>query len=151
MTPGAHALLPASTVALVSDGTFVDGPLTSEKRPGHMELAAWSDAFVILPASANVLGQAANGIALNLLTTTILASPRPVIFCPNVNDVMWKKRAVQRNLDVLKRDGHVVIEPELSVVYEVDVGEMRESYALPQPELLVPRLRGALEDLKPFD
>jgi phosphopantothenoylcysteine synthetase/decarboxylase len=97
-----------------------------ERRPGHIELARWSEMFVILPATANVIGQAANGLATNLLTTTILASPRPVIFCPNVHPSMWNKAAVKRNVETLREDGHTVIEPEVAVAYEVDSGEMRE-------------------------
>jgi phosphopantothenoylcysteine synthetase/decarboxylase len=151
MTPAAHAMLPASTVALVCDGIFVDGPLTLEKRPGHVELANWSDLFLVLPASANLLGQAANGIAPNLLSTTILASPRPVIFCPNVQNVMWNKKAVQRNVEMLRGDGHIVLEPELAMVYEVDSGETRESWALPDPELLVQRLQEMIKTVEPFD
>lgn len=59
----------------ICDGVFVDQEPTAEKRPGHIELARWGEMFVILPASAKVIGQAANGLA-----TTILASPRPVVF-----------------------------------------------------------------------
>lgn len=150
MTPAAHAMLPGPTVALVCDGVFVDAPLTLEKKPGHVELADWSDLFLVLPASANLLGQAANGMAPNLLSTTILASPRPVIFCPNVHDVMWDKKAVQRNVRTLKEDGHLVVEPERAMVHEVDTGEMRESWALPEPELLVRRVREMVENVKLF-
>jgi len=97
--------------------------------------------FVVLPATANVIGQAANGLGSNLLTTTILASPRPVIFYPNVNDVMWSKAAVQRNVETLREDGHIVIEPEVAIAYEVDSGEMRESLVVPEPTQLVEQLR----------
>ena len=141
MTAAAASMLPPSTVALICDGVFVDEKLTREKKPGHIELARWCDMFVVLPASANVLGQAANGMAPNLLSTTILASPRPVIFCPNVHAVMWSKPAVQRNVQTLRGDGHVIIEPELALAYEVDSGEMRESWVIPDPERLVERLR----------
>ncbi len=145
MTSAADAILPATTVAYVCDGVFLDGiPPGLEKRPGHLELARWSDAFVILPASANVIGQAANGIASNLLTTTILASTMPVIFCPNVHESMWTKRALQRNIETLERDGHHVIQPELTMVYEVESGKMQESWAMPDPEKLVERLRDIL-------
>lgn len=150
MTPAAHAMLPAPTVAFASDGVFLDDAPTVEKKPGHVELANWSDVFLILPASANTLGQAANGIAPNLLTTTILASPRPVIFCPNINDVMWNKTAVQRNVNTLREDGHIVMEPERAMVYEVDSGEMRESWALPEPERLVERLQATHKHVQPF-
>jgi phosphopantothenoylcysteine synthetase/decarboxylase len=140
MTPNATELLPPSTVALLCDGVFLDKSLTLEKRPGHMELARWSEMFLVLPASANVLGQAANGLATNLLTTTILASPRPVILYPNLTDVMWSKEAVQRNVRTLREDGHIVMEPELAMAFEVDSGEMRESWIIPQPEQLIERL-----------
>lgn len=145
MTSAADAMLPASTVAHVCDGVFVDDAPGIEKKPGHMELAQWSDTFVVLPASANVIGQAANGIAPNLLTTTILASTTPVIFCPNVNEYMWNKKAVQRNIETLRRDGHLVIQPELTMVYEVASGKMQESWAMPDPEKLVEHLREVLE------
>ena len=128
MTAAAASMLPPSTVALICDGVFVDEEPTPQKKPGHIELARWCDMFVVLPASANVLGQAANGIAPNLLSTTILA-------------VMWSKPAVQRNVETLREDGHVIIEPELALAYEVDSGEMRESWVIPDPERLVERLR----------
>ena len=96
--------------------------------------------FVVLPATANVIGQAANGLAPNLLSTTILASPQPVVFYPNVNDVMWSKAAVQRNVETLREDGHIVIEPEVANAYEVDSGETRESLVVPEPAQLIAQL-----------
>ncbi len=142
MTAAAASMLPPSTVALVCDAVFLDHQEpTIEKRPGHIELARWCEMFVVVPATANVIGQAANGLGSNLLTTTILASPKPVIFYPNVNDVMWSKRAVQRNVDTLRGDGHIVIEPEVAIAYEVDSGEMRESLVVPEPRQLVEQLR----------
>jgi phosphopantothenoylcysteine synthetase/decarboxylase len=141
MTSQAARMLPPSTVALICDGVFLDQEPGLERRPGHIELARWSEMFVILPATANVIGQAANGLATNLLTTTILASPRPVIFCPNVHPSMWNKAAVKRNVETLREDGHTVIEPEVAVAYEVDSGEMRESLVVPDAEHLVEQLR----------
>jgi phosphopantothenoylcysteine synthetase/decarboxylase len=131
-------------VALLCDEVFLDR-ITSQKRPGHMELARWCDMFIVLPASADVLGQAANGLAPNLLATTVLASPRPVVFCPNLTAVMWSKRAVQRNVRTLRedghvKDGHVIIEPELAPAYEVDAGEMQESWIVLDLERLAERL-----------
>ncbi len=98
MTAAAASMLPPSTVALVCDGVFLDREPAVEKRPGHIELARWCEMFVVLPATANVIGQTANGLGSNLLTTTILASPKPVVFYPNVNDVMWEqgRRTTQR-------------------------------------------------------
>jgi phosphopantothenoylcysteine synthetase/decarboxylase len=129
------------SVALICDGVFLDQEPGVERKPGHIELARWGEMFVILPATANVIGQAANGLATNLLTTTILASPRPVVFCPNVHPEMWNKAAVKRNIETLRADGHTVIEPVVAVGYEVDSGEMSESLVVPEPEHLVERLR----------
>jgi phosphopantothenoylcysteine synthetase/decarboxylase len=134
-------MLPPSTVALVCDGVFLDQGPTVEKRPGHIELARWCEMFVVLPATANVIGQAANGLGSNLLTTTILASPKPVVFYPNVNDVMWNKAAVRRNVQTLRADGHIVIEPDVAIAYEVDSGQTRESLVVPEPTHLVEQLR----------
>src|SRR5919107_3392630 len=141
MTSAAASMMPPSTVALVCDGVFLDREPTVEKRPGHIELARWCEMFVVLPATANVIGQTANGLGSNLLTTTILASPNPIVFYPNVNDVMWSKAAVQRNVGTLRGDSHIVIEPEVAIAYEVDSGEVRESLVVPEPTQLIAQLR----------
>jgi phosphopantothenoylcysteine synthetase/decarboxylase len=141
MTAAAASMMPPSTVALVCDAVFLDQEPTVQKRPGHIELARWCEMFVVLPATANVIGQSANGLGSNLLTTTILASPKPVVFYPNVNDVMWNKPAVQRNVETLRGDGHIVMEPEVAIAYEVDSGEVRESLVVPEPTQLVEQLR----------
>lgn len=144
MTSTAASIMPPSTVALVCDEVFLDQVPTVEKRPGHIELARWSEMFLVLPATANVIGQAANGLGANLLTTTILASQKPVIFFPNVHEAMWSKPAVQRNVETLRNDGHVVVEPEVATAYEVDSGEMRESLAMVEPSEVI-RLLGELQ------
>jgi len=97
--------------------------------------------FVILPATANVIGQAANGLGATLLTTTILAHSKPVVFFPNVNQDMWHKPAVQRNVETLRNDGHVVAEPRVATAYEVDSGEVRESLVMPEPTEVIELLR----------
>jgi phosphopantothenoylcysteine synthetase/decarboxylase len=137
MTDAAAGLLPPSTVALFCDGVFIDERPALQRRPGHVELARWCDAFVAIPATVNLLGQAAHGLAPNLLTSTILASPVPVIFFPNANDLMWRKRAVHRNVEILREDGHVVVDPVLTRAYEVASGQMRDNWVLPSPEQVV--------------
>src|SRR5919112_4096874 len=131
MTRQAARMLPPSTVALICDEVFLDQEPTAQKRPGHIELARWGEAFAVLPATANVIGQAANGLGSNLLTTTILASSNPVVFFPNVHEDMWNKPAVQRNIETLRSDGHVVAEPRVATAYEVDSGETRKSLVMP--------------------
>lgn len=148
MTAAAAQLLSPSTVALLCEEVVLDEEPTSQKRPGHVELANWADMFVILPASANILGQVANGLAQNLLTTTILASPIPVIFCPNLNRTMWSKKAVQRNLQTLAEDGHLMVEPERAPAYEVGTGELADTLVLPEPDVLIQDLKSMLQQIE---
>ncbi len=147
MTGGAARLLPPSTVALLCDEVLLDEGPAVQRTSGHIELANWADMFLVLPASANTLGQVANGLAHNLLTTTVLASRTPVVFCPNLNRTMWSKKAVQRNLRTLEEDGHLVVEPERAPAYEVGTGEMADTLVLPEPDVLVRQLRGMLPQI----
>ena len=146
MTRQAARMLPPSTVALICDEVFLDQEPTTAKEPGHIELARWAEMFVILPATANVIGQVANGLGSNLLTTTILAATGPVAFCPNVHPDMWNKPVVRRNVETLRRDGYAVIEPEVAAAYEVDSGEMLESLVLLEPSLLARQLEDIYQE-----
>ncbi len=148
MTGGAAQLLPPSTVALLCDEVLLDEEPTVQKKPGHVELANWADMFLVLPASANTLGQVANGLAHNLLTTTVLAYPNPVIFCPNLNRTMWSKKAVQRNLRTLAEDGHLLVGPDHAPAYEVGTGEMTDTLVLPEPDALVRHLGALLQRIE---
>lgn len=134
MTQTAASIMPTHTIGLVSDGVFCDGP--SQFEPGHVELATWADQFVVLPATAHTLAQAANGLAGNLLTSAILAYGGPVIFFPSMNELMWANRAVQRNVERLRDDGHRVVEPELVRTWEIASGTMRELPGLPPPAVV---------------
>ena len=79
----------------------------------HVSLAARADAVVVCPATANLIGKAACGIADDLLTTVLLAvHEKPRVLCPAMNTAMWENPLVQRNLETLKTLGWQVIEPE---------------------------------------
>lgn len=73
----------------------------------HVEAAAWCDLFCIAPATANIIGKLAAGIADDLLTTTALALPRgtPRVMAPAMNERMWANALVQRNLRLLESPG----------------------------------------------
>lgn len=76
----------------------------------HISLAK-SDLFLILPATANIIGKVANGIADDMLSTTIMATRAPVIFAPAMNDGMYTNPIVQNNLKKLKEYGYKIINP----------------------------------------
>lgn len=82
-------------------------------KPGHIELADQADCCLIAPATANVLGEFANGLAPDSLTSIYLALPRktPVIIAPAMNGKMWLHPATQRNVALLKEDGCQFIDP----------------------------------------
>ena len=78
----------------------------------HIEWAEQADAVVIAPATANVIGKLANGIADDALSTFMMAVTCPVVLCPSMNTHMFESKAVQRNLEILRSDGYFVIDPE---------------------------------------
>ncbi len=78
--------------------------LTREREIGHIEYAKWADVAVVAPATANLLGKVAGGIADDLLTTVFMALPAqtPMVLAPAMNTRMWENPAVQRNLGLLR-------------------------------------------------
>lgn len=88
----------------------------------HVALAKRADVVLVAPASANVIGKIANGIADDMLTTTIMACPCPKIISPAMNTNMYENSIVQENLVKLKRHGYLIIEPEVGLLACKDVG-----------------------------
>ncbi|MBO4695076.1 MAG: bifunctional phosphopantothenoylcysteine decarboxylase/phosphopantothenate--cysteine ligase CoaBC [Clostridia bacterium] len=77
----------------------------------HVSLAKEADLFVIAPATANVIGKIANGLADDMLTTTYLACKAPKIVCPAMNTNMYENEQLEENLQKLKKKGVHIIEP----------------------------------------
>ncbi|WP_300346796.1 bifunctional phosphopantothenoylcysteine decarboxylase/phosphopantothenate--cysteine ligase CoaBC [Clostridium sp.] len=77
----------------------------------HISLAKKADLMLIVPATANIIGKVANGIADDMLSTTIMATKAPVVFCPAMNTNMYENPIVQRNMNLLKDLGYDFIEP----------------------------------------
>ena len=78
----------------------------------HIEYGQNTDLLVIVPATANVIGKVANGIADDLLTSTIIASTAPVLICPAMNDKMFLNKIVQDNLEKLKSYNYIILDPD---------------------------------------
>lgn len=77
----------------------------------HISLAKMADVFLVAPATANFIGKMANGIADDMLTTTVLATKAPVLIAPAMNTNMYLNDATQRNIEVLKERGCRFISP----------------------------------------
>ena len=85
-----------------------------EKNPeniAHIHLADWADLIIVAPATANIIGKLANGIADNMISTTLLAATAPVWVAPAMNVHMYQHPAVQKNMETLKSFGYEFIEP----------------------------------------
>lgn len=99
----------------------------------HVSIAKRADAVMIAPASANVIGKLACGIADDMLTTTIMACTCPKIISPAMNTNMFRNPIVQDNLSRLSRFGYEVITPASGYLACGDVGEGK----MPEPETLL--------------
>lgn len=99
----------------------------------HVSLAKKASVFLVAPASANVIGKMANGIADDMLTTTALAMKCPILVAPAMNTNMYENRIVQDNLDKLRAYGMKVIAPDCGYLACGDVGAGK----LPKEELLL--------------
>ncbi len=109
---------------------------TDDASIRHIDWAREADVVVIAPATANIIGKMANGIADDALSTFVMAATAPKIVCPAMNTHMYENRAVQRNLDVLESDGFYILEPGAGELACGTVGPGR----LPDPELIVERI-----------
>lgn len=142
MTKSAVSIVDAKTVELFADDrVFIDlwdRSFSVNKAP-HIQLTRWADLFVIVPATADIIGKAANGIADDLLSTAILASPAPVVFVPIMNPSMWQNKALQRNIRILQDDGHAIVQQD---VINTAVGaDIPEEAMGSTPESLLPHLK----------
>lgn len=99
----------------------------------HVSLAKKADIFMVAPASANVIGKIAGGIADNMLTTTIMAAKCPKFISPAMNTNMYENPILQDNLDKLKRFGYQVINPATGYLACGDTGAGK----MPEPEVLL--------------
>lgn len=104
---------PLTFRALSGSHVIVDDYAPDNPDPiAHITFSQTVDLFLIAPATANIIGKLASGIADDFLTSTYLASTSPVLIAPAMNTSMWHHPATQRNLQQLRSDGVHVIEPD---------------------------------------
>ena len=99
----------------------------------HVAIAKQADLVLIAPATANVIGKIANGIADDMLTTTVMACPCKKMIAPAMNHNMYHNSIVQENIDKLKRHGYEIIDPVKGMLANGDTGDGK----LPSEEALV--------------
>jgi phosphopantothenoylcysteine decarboxylase/phosphopantothenate--cysteine ligase len=130
---GARFVTPLSLSALTEAKVYQDlWSLTDEAEMGHIELSRSADLIVVVPATADLMAKAANGLADDLASTTLLATDKRVLMAPAMNVRMWTHPATQRNLATLKSDGVLFVGPDDGVMAcgEFGRGRMAEPQAI---------------------
>lgn len=149
MTEGAQQFItPLSFQAISRQAVYVD--TFDEKdveKIAHIDLADWADIFILAPATANIIGKLANGIADDIVSTTLLAvTDADVYIAPAMNVHMYQHPAVQGNMKTLKEWGYSFIEPGEGYLACGYVGKGR----LEEPEIIVEKLEQALSRQMPI-
>ncbi|MBD8084859.1 bifunctional phosphopantothenoylcysteine decarboxylase/phosphopantothenate--cysteine ligase CoaBC [Limosilactobacillus sp. c9Ua_26_M] len=141
MTESATKLVTPSTLHALTHHPVLTSLWNDNNSPvPHIELADWSDYAIVLPATANIIGKMAHGIADDAVSTSILATAVPKIVVPAMNTNMWNNPAVQRNVAQLRQDGVTVLEPAVGMLAEGYRGKGR----LPEPSEIISQLRSII-------
>jgi phosphopantothenoylcysteine synthetase/decarboxylase len=131
-TEAAFRFVPEETLSIAA-GAGVHTELSWWERSGrveHVSLARWADLVLVAPASADSMARAAIGLGDDLLSATILAGAKRVLWAPAMNPEMWRSPATVRNVETLKNWGHRFVGPAeglmASAAEEPGVGRLAE-------------------------
>lgn len=141
MTQSATQFISMEAFRMFTDGIYSSEFPLSKDNMMHIELARWADHFIVLPATAHMLAQVAHGMADTLLSATILSYENPMIFFPNMNSAMWKNKAVQNNVKLIREYGHKVINPIEQPAFEYASGKLEMNHTLPSIESVLSILK----------
>ena len=146
MTPAATEFITPMTLSTLSQNAVAVDMFwqTGDPHIQHIELAQRADVILIAPATANMVGKIAAGIADDLLSTTVLAATAPVMLAPSMNVHMYENPIFQENLKRLHRFGYQIVSPGAGFLACGDTGPGR----LPEPEMLVQELVRFLSPLQ---
>ncbi len=140
---GSEFVTPLSVSALAGEAVHTDlFDLTTEAEMGHIQLSRSADLVVVAPATADLMGKMAAGLANDLASTLLMATDKPVLLAPAMNVRMWDHPATQRNLSVLQGDGVGVVGPNEGDMACGEFGPGR----MAEPLEIVAAIEGALGD-----
>lgn len=146
MTPMAREFITPVTLSTLSGNPVLtdffsgsDGTWNS-----HVDLGKWADIMVIAPLTACTMGKMVNGIADNLLVATYLSARCPVVLAPAMDLDMYNHPSTKRNLDILRKDGNIVIEPATGELASGLHGKGR----MEEPEIIVKKINEILGQKK---
>lgn len=116
MTSSACEFVSPLTIRSITHQPVVTKMFNIDSEIEHISLADWADIIIIAPATANIIGKTASGIADDLLSTTIMASKAPTLFVPAMNIHMYENPIVQTNISKLSDLGYFFMEPEFGIL-----------------------------------
>lgn len=125
MTPAAAQFVTPLTFASLSGHPVLDALFDPVRGIRHVAAADTADCYVIAPATADVIGKMALGLADDFVTTAALAFTGPVVVAPAMDDNMWRHAAVQQNVATLRSRGVVLVEPTEGALASGHVGPGR--------------------------
>jgi phosphopantothenoylcysteine decarboxylase/phosphopantothenate--cysteine ligase len=135
---GAQFVTPMTLAALSEQPVHTSlWDLKDEVEMGHIQLSRDADLVVICPATADLMAKMAAGIADDLATTLLLATDKPVLAAPAMNVRMWSHEATRRNVERLRADGVMILEPDEGEMACGEYGPGR----LPEPERILAAIR----------
>jgi phosphopantothenoylcysteine decarboxylase/phosphopantothenate--cysteine ligase len=138
---GSEFVTPLSLASLSGDKVYEDlFSLTDETAMGHIELSRSADLVVVAPATADLMAKAANGLANDLASTTLLATDKPVLMAPAMNVRMWEHPATRRNHARLIADGITMIGPNEGAMACGEFGPGR----MAEPEAILAAIKACL-------
>ncbi|WBL32481.1 bifunctional phosphopantothenoylcysteine decarboxylase/phosphopantothenate--cysteine ligase CoaBC [Sinirhodobacter sp. HNIBRBA609] len=140
---GGEFVTPLSIAALAGNPVHSDlFDLTTEAEMGHIQLSRAADLVVVAPATADLMGKMAGGLANDLASTLLMATDKPVLIAPAMNVRMWEHPATQRNRATLAADGVRFIGPNAGEMACGEFGEGRMS----EPTEILDAIRALLSD-----
>ena len=140
---GAQFVTPLSVSALTGDKVYSDlFSLTDESEMGHIELSRSADLVVVAPATADLMGKLASGLANDLASTALLATDKPILMAPAMNVRMWQSPSVRRSFETLRHDGVRFVGPNEG---EMACGEFGPG-RMAEPMEIVAAVKTALSD-----
>ena len=127
MTPAASQFISPLTLETLSGKPVASELFPATRRPDilHISLAKWADLMVVAPATANIIGKVAAGIADELLATVIMATQAPVLFAPAMNTAMFSNPILTANISKLRQYGYQFVEPEVGELASGEEGKGR--------------------------
>jgi phosphopantothenoylcysteine decarboxylase/phosphopantothenate--cysteine ligase len=140
MSRSAHEFIGPQTFAAITGVRPLSDLFGDVEVSPHTGLARWAEIVVVAPATAATLSRVASGLSEDLVSATLLATDRPILFAPAMHTEMWENAATQRNVEQLRADGHHFVGPFSGELAGGDIGIGRVA----EPEEIVEALEAIL-------